>query len=113
MIRPRPTQHIAAEPFGLFVLHNHAPAFEPRAEAYCPCGTRLSRYRPIGDIWCAPCQAKRVVIPDELHPTPLTAWERQKPHRHVMCPGCGGPMHRHARLCKPCHLAHLNRKDIR
>jgi hypothetical protein len=78
MIRPRPTQHIAAEPFGFYAFHHHAPQFEPRAEAYCPCGTRLSRYRPIGDIWCAPCQAKTPVNPDLLHPPVLVASERQR-----------------------------------
>lgn len=80
MIRPRPTQHIAAEPLGFYLFATRAEDPQPRTPATCPCGTKLSRYRPLGSTKCAPCEQRDIfnALPEELHPPVLVASERQR-----------------------------------
>jgi hypothetical protein len=108
MIRPRPTAHISAEPFGFFTPTSRYD-FNPRPDAWCPhCGAKLSRSRPLGSIACAPCEARilRAIPADQLHPELPAANQRWRRHdrnrKTIDCPGCGGPMHYTATQCRAC-----------
>jgi hypothetical protein len=106
MIRPRPTQHVNG------TSHDYYHVFQPvpagRADAWCACGAKLSRYRSLGDIACAPCQARIALLvpPSDLHPELPAANQRWRRHdrnrKTIDCPGCGGPMHYTATQCRAC-----------
>lgn len=79
MIHPRPTNHYNGVSIHSFHLYKSRDLYD-RPTAYCPCGTRLSKYRPLGSVLCAPCEMReiRAQTVEELHPE--TSYERQK-HR--------------------------------
>lgn len=109
MIRPRPTQHITADPFGLFVYHSPTTDLHTRTPAWCPhCGAKLSTYRPLGDVACWACQQGAPIDAETLHPKPEPRPPRQpRPltslaYRLADCPRCGGRMHKDSKQCREC-----------
>jgi predicted nucleic acid-binding Zn ribbon protein len=78
--------------------------FRDRPPRHCPCGTRLRRSKPLYELLCDACDARRLVDLDlaELHP-PVEVHVR--PSDHTTCPDCGGKMHKRAQRCKACRSA--------
>ena len=93
MIRPRPTNHVAADPFGLYTIGTRVEQWG-RPPATCPlCGAHLSRYRSLGDTHCSSCAEKLAadIPPYALHPDPTKheRWRHQHRERTNICQ-CGG-----------------------
>jgi len=105
MIRPRPTIHVSADPFGLYTIGGRVEQWG-RPAATCPlCGAHLSRYRSLGDTHCAPCSAKLAadMPPFALHPDPTKheRWRQQHRTGSPVC-HCGGPKDERSKQCRNC-----------
>lgn len=105
MIKPRPTIHIWADPFGLYTIGNRQDDWGRKA-ADCPhCGAHLSRYRSLGDIACAPCQQRLDAPPDplDLHPVPYDDSRNGRWRKNgIDTCHCGGKKDKRAHQCRNC-----------
>ena len=102
MIRPRPTIHVSADPFGLYTIGARVEQWG-RPAATCPlCGAKLSRYRSLGDTRCAPCQLATTIDPDTLHPKPYVHKKTPPRHYGIHCPSCGGVKDKRSQQCRNC-----------
>jgi len=103
MIRPRPTLYFQATRD--YYLPRSIDLYD-RPVAWCPCGARLSRYRPMGSTLCAPCEmeAIRKQTVEELHPADYSSLpEATSKHHPTRTCSCGRPMYRQSMTCRVCY----------